>query len=649
MLLHQSRCDTEPDNPIVGYLFFHVLSIRLRTPDGKRVHNDITDLAKHQTLQILSRLAARPNNSGFCIDTSALTDTHSALYKRLQAHTKPELSIAYGDISSDNDAISVYLPALAPGPTGESIDRPPLLFLDVPAAFTTSEGTILSHRAHAHLAPLYHQFDQDFCSISATHAADTTGRMWLRLINFTFLHQAYEVTMSGLIDGLTFLIRCALTPTQWKHLRPQIMIIPTTQDINTHTNGRLGRVRRGLGLALYLHTDPSSGDQHRARTALMKALLGDYHTTVHHTTVLGIPVTLTTPVPSSPENLVRHTDLPPSLQTNGQYWIYFRRLPPWLTAHMLFLFLGHAFQCTDIRAIFSVMEFFNDETIFDGARHDRTFIVSLSTLPALQHMMATNNRPVLLKGFTSLIRSAFNDDELVEAASDPHYYDTITVASPNLTGKSPANFKQCTALEANRSAPRLVLTPITQAELLHLAASEDADTEYPHLITPPLPDDDDVMSQASTEFITPPGPPPRASTSSHVSSSTPTAMATPPRGSTAQAATTPHAATTYRAESIQLPLNPMHRRDTNLRDLIMDQLHDDPANHHPRSEADQSTAVAYLLSIISEALAHCPRPRVQQTIDNWSNVVLSNARDDDLLQPPSFYQEDSSGTQLDRP
>jgi hypothetical protein len=273
-----------------------------------------------------------------------------------------------------------------------------------------------------------------------------------------------------------------------------------------------------------------------------------------------------------------------------------------------------------------------------------------------QRLMSSDNRATLHAGFTNLIRSAHSPEGLAAARNDPTYYDTITIASPNLAGKSSANFPQSTPRDANRQAPPLPTITITQDELLLLATTDEEDTDFPPLRDPapldgpttsahtappppgPLPSstvhlEEDTMSQSSSDSTPPTGSSLPADHHSSHGSYIPYAMATPPRGTTAQAASshvTPHHG----------PPAPT------LRHLIMEQLHDAPHFAHPRSEHDQVAGVNQVLTLVSEALDHCPRPLVHQAVQEWAENFLSDMRT--TVQPQqSFQPEDSAGTQLD--
>ena len=78
----------------------------------------------------------------------------------------------------------------------------------------------------------------------------------------------------------------------------------------------------------------------------------------------------------------------------------------------------------------------------------------------------------------------------------------------------------------------------------------------------------------------------------------------------------------------------------------MDILYDSPQFAHPRTEDEQAVGVTHILSLVSAALDHCPRPHVHHAVQTWAMDFLSDARSQ--VDPrPSFRQEDSTGTQLD--
>ena len=645
LLSHQSSLNSDPRNPAQALLLQNIHCPRLLDERGKPRLNKIREFGANQTLDVIKRLAARLNDGAWNLDTADLMDETSAIFERLNHHTSPSESLEWGDITSSEDVFSLYLPLTAPCVVGEMHSRPTVLPVDIAMHYHADDNSALSNRARCFAVPVFHDYSDEFRSISAAQAIDHEP-VWTRLLNITFLHQAYEAALPSLHDAITLLIRRHLSQDAWDSIRPALMLVTSDHHIPSQ-GGHLGRIPKGTGLALYLHTQPASGTQFATRRDILRLLLGSQDAKVNHTILTGLPVVISTPVEGEIDTLIPRTFFHTDITENLQHWMYFRHLPKWMTAHLLYLTLIVCFGSSTDTHVYTHMELYSNETTYRGLRESRSFIINLPAAGELARLMAPSNRTILRQGLLAIAETAQPARDPLDEVLGPLSADSFGFHSPNTPDRT-GSFPLLSAARL-AEADALTFNHVTFAELTQLAAMQP-DVDATRALNT------DAQADAQLERLTrerllaqrgrspmreqpPPLAPPRAQhhdndvnhvlPHQHTTDLTTSAPPVPERRIAARSEAS-GASPSRKRKDTELTQESQQILAQQITRTIL--LH--PDSSMPLTAEEQAERITELLQLVTRAVEGVLSAPVRQAISAWATQALAEPE-------PDFYQEDS--------
>jgi hypothetical protein len=428
-------------------------------------------------------LAQRLGRGTNCpISVHELEDSSSEAHKALNAMTTKEDCLLHGTITSTDDSASIVLPFDPVAQGGERRHLSAIQHVTAPAFICDSQGKTLSETTACMAIPVYFGPNPEFYVDYGLNANDSDPR-WSTVFLVSIMHAALEPVLASLSEAITCLILRRLTLEQGTDVLPR-MFLHAFRPVYDNNRRRVNHLK-GRGLALIMSCNPFEMQHHIIKETILRLFLGDVDTARVLTTMIGLPVAITTPTGSNKPFEVSVGSISDHMLTNHQQWMYLRRLPTWFTSELLRALLIVCLAVRDITNVFSFKEHFNAYDKPDGVRDRFTFVVSFSTPEALRACLDAS--AVLKRGFSDFINSVPPSEvsqelEYLQHMDSDDHAESIGISSPNAPNQPSSSFR--TLPHTDCKTTDLVYEPQTLEELVHRLVNGEPLT--PAVLSAPL-------------------------------------------------------------------------------------------------------------------------------------------------------------------